>query len=195
MNNLSDVVGGADMYGVANVQLVRDRFDRLNSALLFNYSYYEVPPGVYFNGDLSVSCWIKLHQSGHWPRIFDFGNGPSSNNIFFSISFGDTGLPAFETWNSASLLRVISNTVLELEQWTHLAYTLNGTTGTLYMNCTKVAESNMFIPENVNRTANFIGRSNWFSIDSLLYADLDDLKFFNRALSLFELSLLMQEVN
>ena len=48
------------------------------------------PPGVYFNGDFSVSAWIKVIKFGNWQRVFDFGNGRSNDNvmIFTSTSEG-----------------------------------------------------------------------------------------------------------
>ena len=64
----------------SNAQLVD------NSYLWLNWGYVTAPPGVYFNGDYSVSVWIKTINLANWQRVFDFGNGPASDNVMMITS-------------------------------------------------------------------------------------------------------------
>jgi hypothetical protein len=48
--------------------------------------YVTAPAGVYFDGDFSVSVWIKALSLASWQRVFDFGNGPASDNILITTS-------------------------------------------------------------------------------------------------------------
>ena len=57
-----------------------------NSYLWLNEGYVTVPPGVYFNGDFTVSAWIKVIKFGGYQRVFDFGNGPNKENVMMITS-------------------------------------------------------------------------------------------------------------
>ncbi len=58
MSNLSDVVGGANLFGGSSYSFVSDRFNSSNSAIFFNQGYLQVPTGVYFSGDFTFTAWI-----------------------------------------------------------------------------------------------------------------------------------------
>jgi hypothetical protein len=67
--------------------------DRLNSqysALYLNNQYLQVPGGIYFNGDFTVTVWVKPFRQAYADRVIDFGNGASSDNLLFGISNGGT---------------------------------------------------------------------------------------------------------
>lgn len=186
MNNLNDSKGGANAFDGDSFQFVEDRFGRPNSAIRFNFGYLQVPSGVYFNGDLTVSVWAKLNSKVAWSRIIDFGNGPDLNNVLFSVSYQNLEFPTFYTWNRQYKSDVTSKIAFPLDQWVHLAYTLNGKTGTIYMNGLKTTEVITFVPEDVIRKTNYIGKSHW-SHDENLNGDLDELRFYNRALNQTEI--------
>ena len=134
------------MYNRENVDFVEDRFGNPNSAIRFNGGSYQVPPGVYFNGDFTISLWIKsINDKTFHASIFDFGNfdndsyyGGYSNGYFESSSASDniqiltsqtSGLEIF-TYLGYFESHFIPNFDFFLGQWTHFVYTLNGTTGT-----------------------------------------------------------------
>ena len=64
-------------------------------------------------------------------------------------------------------------------------FTLNGTLASFYMNGTLTAQSSMLVPNNVMRSPNYIGKSHWG--DGNLNAHLDDLRFYNRSITLSEI--------
>jgi hypothetical protein len=81
MNNLTDVIGGAYLFGGSNYSFVPDRFCSLNSAIYLNKGYLQVPAGVYFSGDFTLTAWIYLKSYQSYSRIFDFGNGEGKDNF------------------------------------------------------------------------------------------------------------------
>ena len=194
-NNVYDSAGGAHLYNGSNVQFVKDRFGKANSAIRFTDGYYQVPPGVYFKGDFTVSVWIKaigiVNTGG---TIIDFGNGVSSDNIRFITSYQNEYKPVFYVNINNYESNVEPSLTLVLGQWTHLVFTLSGSNGALYMNGLLISQSSdLFTPRNINRTLNYIGKDNWNSYldgNGNLWADLDDLRFYNRAMSQAEINYL-----
>jgi Concanavalin A-like lectin/glucanases superfamily len=81
--------------------------------------------------------------------------------------------------------------VIPLNTWSHLAVTLSGTTGTLYVNGTPVATNNNMTlhPSSLaNTNQDWIGRSQFG--DPTLNGDVDDFAIYSRALSASEVSAL-----
>jgi hypothetical protein len=72
-----------------------------------------------------------------------------------------------------------------------VAVTISGTTGTIHINGTAVISSTMAVPRNINRTSNFIGRSNMdldgTGGDPFLNGSVDDFRIYNRSLSAAEI--------
>ncbi len=85
MSNLSDVVGGANLFGGSNYSFVPDRFCSQNSAIYLNKGYLQVPEGVYFSGDFTFTGWIYLKSNQNSSRLFDFGNGLLKENIILAM--------------------------------------------------------------------------------------------------------------
>ncbi len=66
-----------------------DRFGIYASAMTLNSGYLTLPSGVYFNGDFTVSAWVKplsLSVNQAQIRLIDFANGEAQDNVFVSIS-------------------------------------------------------------------------------------------------------------
>ena len=78
-SHFNDLVQGTALGNPLNAQFVNDSY------LWLNWGYVTAPPGVYFNGDFSVSVWIRALNFANWQRVFDFGNGPASDNVMMII--------------------------------------------------------------------------------------------------------------
>jgi len=185
MSNLSDVIGGANLYGGSSYSFVADRFNVSHSAIYFNSGYLQVPSGVYFSDDFTILVWIKLHSYGKWQRIIDFGNGDPTglpmDNVFFGMS-AETAYLNINTVDGTNKNDFDDKTTaLKLNEWYHVGYVLQGYTGTIYVNGISVSSGYQNHPNDVTRNNNFIGKS-WYSSDALADATYDELKIYNDAL-------------
>ena len=145
--------------------------------------YVQVANGVYFSGDFTIEGWVFVRSYNGWSRLIDFANGPNSNNVYLALSAGTTGYPTmgvFTNNNSTPVLE--AGTRLPTNQWVHLAATLSGTTGTIYINGNPVGTGPLNVAPNVVRTNNYIGRSNYNS-DGYANAMFDEVRIWNVALT------------
>ena len=155
------------------------RFGRPNSAIWFNFGLVICKCRVAY-----ISMAILRYLYGQsWIKK---SHGPDLNNVLYSVSYQNLEFPTFYTWNKQHKSDVTSKVAFPLDQWVHLAYTLRGKTWTLYMNGLKTTEVKTFVPEDVIRKTNYIGKSHW-SHDRNLNGDLDELRFYNRALNQTEI--------
>jgi hypothetical protein len=172
MNNLTDLVGGANLFGGSSYSFVPDRYGSVDQAIYFNQGYLQVPAGVYFTGDFTVTAWIYLKSYQSYSRIIDFdgyiilGMTSTTSQIFGKI------FQNFET----------SPPIINLNEWYFISFVLSGTTGYIYVNGKQVITGLLQIPNNIARTNNYIGKSNWAS-DSNADAIYDEIKIFKGALS------------
>src|SRR4029077_14058333 len=87
--------------------------------------------------------------------------------------------------------RLSATSALPLNTWSHIAVTLSGSTGTLYVNGTAVATnaSMTLHPSNLGATTqNWIGRSQY--ADPYLNATVDDFQIYKSALSAADIATL-----
>ena len=127
-------------------------------------------------------------QVNTWSRVFDFGTG-TTVNMFLTVSAGTAPRFAITTGGGGAAEQVISATSpLAAGQWTHLAVTLNGNVGRLYVNGVEVGTNpNMTLrPSSLGPTSqNWIGRSQYG--DPNLNGTVDDFQIYDRALSADEI--------
>jgi hypothetical protein len=145
-----------------------------------NDDYVSLPPGVYFNGDFTIQSWIYPTSVPNWTRVLDFGNGAGINNVLLAQTYGTSGQPGMYVEGG----QYQANTVLPLNQWSHLVATLQGTTATMYLNGVNIGVSTLPVAQNVTRNNNYIGKSNWGSPpDPNFNGKISNLQIYNRALS------------
>ena len=188
INNTHDIVGGAHMYGPVNAGTTNDRFNIPNSAIHLNYGYYRLPSGVYLNGDFTLTAWVFVNAATWWIRLFDFGNqiGPGrvySDVLSFYLTIDYDLTPGFVTWPHSNHLK--SSVLINLNQWYHVAFSLKGTLGSVYINGLLTDQKTQPLPLNVVRESSLIGGSVWS--DPLPNVIYDELRIFNRALDAVEI--------
>ncbi len=141
--------------------------------------FIQVTNGVWFSGDFTVEGWVFVRSYNSWSHFFDFGNGPKTNNVLLALTGGDGGIPVFGVYtNNNEVPSIQSSTQLPTNQWVHLAATLNGTTGTIYINGVNVASGTLNLPPAVTRTRNYFGRSSYETYANALF---DELRIWNVA--------------
>jgi len=184
-NMLNDEINGYDLSEPKNVHLATDRFDNSNSALQLENGYLKVPLGVYFSDSFTVTVWFKLNSLRYNSRIIDFGDGVSDNVV---IGFDElTSHIVVMIFDESYKTEMISKTAINLNVWTYLAVVFHEGKAEIYLNGTCDSSGSLYIPRNVRRFSNFIGKSNW-ATNQNIHAYLDDLKIFNRALTSSEIN-------
>ncbi len=158
--------------------------------------YVELPAGVVSSADtMTVTAWVNLNTVTNWTRIFDFGSG-TTNYMFLTPKNGSTGNIRFAIKSASSTEEVIDGTAaLARNGWHHVAVTLNGSTGTLYVDGQQAGSNTaMTITPTMlgTTTQNWIGRSQ-FSSDPYLNGLVDNFRIYNRALSASEVLAVMNE--
>jgi len=119
--------------------------------------------------------------------VIDFGNGANSDNVEFDLSYGSSGYPIIVVFDMSSYLNIYQATLsISLNTWVHLAAVLNGTFVSVYVNGTYAGKTTQYIPRDVIRTSNFIGKSNWAS-NQLADARFKNIRIYNRSLSLLDI--------
>jgi hypothetical protein len=181
MSNLSDVIGGANLFGGGNYSFVPDRFGTPNSAIYFNKGFLQVPKGVYFSGDFTVTAWIYLKSYQYFSRIFDFANGQENDNVMIAM-FEATSQIRGLTYNGPSVSSAVTTPIINLNEWYFISFVLSETKGYIYVNGNQTATGNLYVPNKIIRTSNYIGKSNKLFIPN---ADVifDELKIYQVALS------------
>jgi len=144
--------------------------------------------------DFTIATWVNLASTQNWTRVFDFGHN-TTVNMFLTPRAGVTGnIPRFAitVGGSGQEQQINGNAALPTNQWVHLAVTLSGTTGNLYVNGQRAGTNpNMTLnPTHLGNPGNrWIGRSQYN--DPLLNATVDEFHIFDRALSQAEIQSLL----
>jgi alpha-L-fucosidase len=160
-------------------------------------AYAALPAGVASGlDDFTISAWVKLNSVSNWARLFDFGTGTNAY-MFLSPKNAATGVVRFAitTGGSGSEQKIDGAAALPTGVWTHVAVTLSGGTGTLYVNGTAVGTNAAMTlkPSSLGATANnYIGKSQ-FGADPYLDGQVDDFRIVNRALTSSEIAALVTD--
>ncbi|WP_405923570.1 beta-L-arabinofuranosidase domain-containing protein [Streptomyces sp. NBC_00035] len=158
-----------------------------------SYQYVDLPAAVLGGASaITLSAWVKPTHNANWTRVFDFGN--DTTRYMYLAARNATGLPRFAiTTGGAGGEQGLNGTAaLPLNQWSHLAVTLAGSTGTLYVNGTAVAQNTSMTlsPAALGTLANnWLGRSN-YPADPVFAGAFDEFNVWSRALTAAEITAL-----
>jgi hypothetical protein len=136
--------------------------------------------------DFTIAAWVKVTTLANWARIFDFGTG-TTVYMFLTPDAGGTNAIRYAittTGNGAGAEQQLNGPAVTPGVWTHIAVTLSGNTGTLYVNGVAVAtNTGMTIhPTNLGATNHdYLGKSQ-YGADPNLQGSIDDFRLYNRAL-------------
>lgn len=136
-------------------------------------------------GDFTISAWVRIDEAATWSRVFDFGKGTGAH-MFLTPRSG-TGNPRF----AVSTVYGYNEQVIDSEEPfptgrpVHVAVTLSGRTGTLYIDGKKVGTNlNIdFPPFRLGvTTQDWIGRSQ-FEHDPYLKGNIAGFHIYSGAMS------------
>jgi autotransporter-associated beta strand protein len=159
-------------------------------------NYLSLPTGIVATlNDFTISAWIKVNALATWSRVFDFGTG-TNNYMFLTTQSSTANLMRFAIRTPSIGEQQINSTVpIGTGTWIHVAVTLSGSTGTLYINGVAVGTNTGMTlkPSSLGSTTlNYLGKSQ-FS-DPYLNSAIDDFRIYGRALSSAEISSLASTV-
>ena len=150
--------------------------------------YVRVPAGIWFSNEFTIEALVYERSYNNHSRLIDFGTGVNgqSENVLFALSAGTTGKPYFSVLRgAASAGSIVAPDPIPLDQWVHLAATVKTNLATVYVNGVAVVSGTLTGPPNaINRTNNFIGRSNWvppLGSDGYANALFDDVRLWKVA--------------
>ena len=174
--NYLDVITNKSLYNLNKASLTTDRFGRNSSSLKLNYGNLQAQDGIYFYGDFTLTTWVKMYALNATVRFFKM-IAQSGTSLLFCLTFSANTGPfyAFSNGNQAA------NTSLTIGKWQHLAYTIKGTTLSIYIDglCVYTGFTSQISPQVFN--------SVYFGYPYSPYVDLDDVKIYNRSLTQSEI--------
>jgi hypothetical protein len=152
----------------------------------------------YSNG-VTVALWARPATSQWWARFVDLGNGAPSNNIFFTRAAAGTTLQ-FAIYNGGAGTTksyVDAAGALTQDEWHHYAATVDSNgLAKMYKDAVELTITSgssgyptIGLPNNVTRTLNYVGRSNW-SADPYYQGKMWDVRVYNRCLCTAEIQAL-----
>ncbi|MEV7867717.1 beta-L-arabinofuranosidase domain-containing protein [Streptomyces sp. NPDC088124] len=141
-------------------------------------------------GTFTIAVWVRLAEKRTWSRVFDFGTG-TGTYMFLTADDGVGPRFAITTGGSSAEQRIRGAAPVPAGRWVHLAVTLTGGTGTLYVDgavagtnpAMTLSPADLGAPKN-----NWIGRSQFG--DAHLAGTVDEFHLYDRALDAAEIAAL-----
>ncbi|MBW3553197.1 MAG: glycoside hydrolase family 127 protein [Gemmatimonadetes bacterium] len=185
---------------------------RLTGSPIGHVEHVRLPDGTVNDlQDFTVATWMNLHEYdpdnlpganrnqmpaslNNQAAVFDFGTpsseyaGAPQSRMYLVVRISDDQpVPRFAitTGGEDNEQRLDGSEPIPVDEWTHLAVTRSGNTGTLYMNGQAVAtHRNMTLsPADVGVTDHWLGRHQFPQRSiSYLNAELDEFQIYGRAL-------------
>ncbi|MGI2030226.1 LamG-like jellyroll fold domain-containing protein [Endozoicomonas acroporae] len=149
--------------------------------------------GLQTGGAMTITSWVRFDSFDQsWSRVVDFGNGAGDNNIFLSHADQTNGL-AFAIWDDTGTEHKLTiDDFFTPTEWVHVTATVDSSgLMSVYKNGELAGTHQGGVPPVMERTNNYVGKSNW---DQNGYMDgaIDDLAIFNEALVPSQISALYQ---
>ena len=140
--------------------------------------------------DFTIACRVYLDAISTWSRVFDFGSGQRRYMMLTPRSGAGKVRYAITTVHGYNTQMIEGSAPLPTGRWVHVAVTLSGALGTLYVDGA-VAGSNAqmtLAPFDLGETTqNFLGRSQ-YPADPYLRGRLDDFRIYHGALTAAEIA-------
>ncbi|MFJ4366854.1 beta-L-arabinofuranosidase domain-containing protein [Streptomyces chartreusis] len=181
----------AALRGDPAVLSVAGRFGTAAENVRGSYQYVDLPAAVLGGAPaITLSAWVKPTHDANWARVFDFGD--NDTRYLYLAARNANGVPRFAvtTGGPGGEEGLDGTAALPLGRWSHLAVTIGGGTGTLYVNGSAVARNTAMTltPAALGTLANnWLGRSN-FAADPVFAGAYDEFNVWSRALSAAEIT-------
>jgi hypothetical protein len=143
--------------------------------------YLQLSPRLADSTDWTFAGWVYWNGGANWQRIFDFGED-TSHYLYLCPKTGAGNLRF--AINDGSGEQQLSAAGFTAGTWTHVAVTIAGSTGKMFVNGVAVATNTAMTlnPIDVGTRFNFLGKSR-FSADPLFSGKFDDFRFISSSLT------------
>ena len=138
---------------------------------------------------LTFSCWFVSYDSGFWARLFEFGNGPDSDNVYISVNPDDQNILGLVVFVASMPCYFSLPKNFNDGTWYYIAWTLSPAgswelyiNGILSSTISQTSCSNNGYPAAITRQWNFLGKSNWVG-DAYFNGSIWDFRVYNYVLS------------
>jgi fibronectin type 3 domain-containing protein len=183
--SLADAVGGFNGTATGSPTYGRGRLGLGAVSLEGTTSSVKLPVNAASYEEITVAAFVYWNGGNQSQRIFDFGTGTTSYFYLTPRSSTNTTQCAIRLNNGTEY--TVSTTQLTSGQWVHLAVTLSANTLKLYVNGALAGTTaNVPVrPVDIDPTLNYLGKSQT-AADPLFNGRIDDLRIYNRALTVAE---------
>ena len=155
-----------------------------------------IPASISYTSGVSSFTVVNFATplGGGFPRIYDFAIGQSNNSIWLGRYWtnntlgyeGRTDWTVAQTYTNGT--SVVANSTHHMHEVIQAAGTVGNTSAVAFYRAgtawtsTGTMGSATYVPAAVNRTSNFIGRSNW-SADEYFGGTMSEILFYNLAMN------------
>lgn len=132
----------------------------------------------------TFAAWVKWNGGADWQRIFDFGSD-TTNYLFLTPQASNGALRfAITTNGNGGEQQINAPAALPTNSWCHVAVTLDGSMGVLYLDGLPMATNSALTirPWQTLAKSNYLGKSQW-AADPLFAGEISSFRIFGRALS------------
>jgi hypothetical protein len=151
--------------------------------------FIQLPASIGHSTDFSFAARVYWDGGANWQHIFDFGSGTSQCLYLTPSSGGNTLRFAIKNGGGE---QIVETTRLASNQWVHVAVTLSGDSGKIFVNGIPVATNNSITinPISLSTSLNYLGKSQ-FAADPLFNGRLDDVFIADYALTTSQITALL----
>nr|MBP7949988.1 putative Ig domain-containing protein [Verrucomicrobiales bacterium] len=146
--------------------------------------YLQLPESVGNSTDFTFAAWVYWNGGANWQRIFDLGDD-TQHYLFLTTKAGSGGGTRFAiTTGGGSGEQRLDAATFPTGVWTHVAVTLKGDTGKLFINGAPSATNGSMSlnPDGIGVKFNYLGHSR-YAADPNFNGRLDDVRFLTSALT------------